>query len=80
MSAYYDRWADRPKLVTLAGRIWELKREHGTLARAAAFIGVSAGELCMIRSGKIVTPSDKIITALGLKKPSYYERDEKGSK
>lgn len=63
-----------PTPMTLAERIDELVRQHGSLRAAARAIRVDAGYLSRLDSGEKTNPSATVLRRLGLRVVVTYER------
>lgn len=64
--------AGSPRWVTLADRIDELVKTHGSLRAAALSTGIDVGYLSRLRAGEKANPEKAKLKALGLKRVVVY--------
>ena len=55
-------------MIPLADRINELVSAYGSLNKAARSVGINAGYLSQLRSGKKTAPSQSILLGLGVRR------------
>jgi len=62
--------------VTLEQRVEELVQEHGSVRKAGDALNIDPGYMSRLRSGGKIAPTDAVLTKLGLRRVTHYERIE----
>lgn len=60
--------------ITLTDRIAELIEQHGSLRAAARALQTNPGYLCRLASGEKSNPGEEVLTCMGLRAVTTYER------